>query len=158
MIEPGRYRARAIEGALGKAKTGTEQIEVRFQLLDRPESLIWRGFFTDATEEWTMKALEIAGWQWTPCTFPPDAPEVSLVVEHEEGRDGKMYARVRWVNEQRKLAPKQPLTDEELSALKIRLTRDQSYPAIPPAAVRAETQATEDDFDPNQNDDDGLPF
>ena len=148
MIEPGRYRARAIEGVLGKAKTGTEQIEVRFQLLDVAQSLTWRGFFTDATEERTMKALEISGWKWTPLCFPEDAPEVSLVIEHEEGQDGKTYPKVRWVNEPYRLTAKQPLTGDEVNALRNRL-----FGGVPSAAA----DDGDPGFDPNSQED-GPPF
>lgn len=144
MIAEGRYRARAVEGALGKAKTGTEQIEVRYQFLDSPQSLTWRGFFTDATEERTMQALKISGWDWVTLTFPEDAPEVSVVVEHEEGQDGNTYAKIRWVNEPRVLKPKQPLNTDEVEALRNRL-----FGGVPSAAV---------EFDPNSREDEALPF
>ena len=154
MIAEGTYRARAIDGALGKAKTGTEQIEVMFQLLDVAQTITWRGFFTEKTEERTMESLATADWNWVGLGFPVDAPEVSIVVAHEEGQDGNTYARVRWVNAAQKIRPKQALTEEEMAALLARLQGHESFPS---GAVRAETQDTVDDFDPN-NPNDTTPF
>ena len=156
MIQPGKYRARALEGALGKAKTGTEQIEVLFQLLDVAETLTWRGYFTPAAEERTMESLQLAGWNWIGLGFAADAPEVSLAVEHEEGQDGRTYARVRWVNAPASVKPKQPLTEDEIAALTKRLgipmpaaqTAGPAFPSAVPAG----------DFDPNSEEDSGLPF
>ena len=144
MIEPGRYRARAIEGALGKASTGTEQIEVMFKLLDVAQSITWRGYFTDAAEERTMKSLALCGWHWVNLGFPTDAPEVSLVVEHEEGQDGRMYAKVRWINEPYTLKPKQPLSEDEITSLRNRL-----FGGVPSADAG---------FDPNSREDEKTPF
>lgn len=104
MIEPGKYRARAREWAFGLAKSGNEQIGVEFDLLDRPgERMTWFGSFAPKALEFTLKALRACGWTGSDLAELDanmgglEQNEVVLVVEHEEYQ-GKVSARVRWVN------------------------------------------------------------
>jgi hypothetical protein len=103
-IKPGKYQAVAKEHVFGRAGTGTEQVVVGFELVAEGDfkgrRVSWRGYFTDATAERTLESLESAGWDGTslkrldglgsrPCV---------LVIEDEEGSDGKIYSKVQWVN------------------------------------------------------------
>lgn len=103
MLQPGYYRGRAIEWGLGKTEKGTRHVAVRFQTLDeqeRPgESIAWYGYFTDKTTERTLESLQHCGWEGTDITDLSgiERNEVQLVVQHEE-YEGKVHARVAWVN------------------------------------------------------------
>jgi hypothetical protein len=129
LLDPGTYRARSVEGALGQTSKGKEQVAVKFDLLDFPgQSITWFGFFTEATTNSTFKALRTAGWKGTDLSelsdlSNPDAPEVYLVIEHET-YEGKKTAKVRWVNSAGGLALKARLEPEQAKAFAARM-RDQ---------------------------------
>src|SRR5579862_677136 len=103
MLSPGYYRARAIEWALGKTDKGNRQVAVRFQTFDdedRPgEAITWYGYFTEKTAERTLESLQHCGWTGDDITDLSgiERNEVQLVVENEE-YEGKVHARVAWVN------------------------------------------------------------
>lgn len=100
MIQPGRYKAKAIDWKLGVTSNGNEQIGVLFQL-DDGQTLTWYGHFTEKTAERTLESLEHMGWDGVDITNPVglDANDVQLVIEHEVSeKDGKTYPKVRWVN------------------------------------------------------------
>lgn len=123
MIQPGRYKAKAIEWKLGMTSTGKEQIGVLFQLEDG-SAITWYGYFTENTTERTLESLEYMGWDGNDITNPQglDTNEVQLVVEHETGDDGKTYAKVRWVNRiGGGLAMKEELTGGALMSFKQRM-------------------------------------
>jgi hypothetical protein len=105
----GKYRARAVESGLGKASTGTEQVAVKFQLLDENLSIVWYGYFSDKTYERTVESLRSCGWKGSDpteldnfATSGLGAEEVELVIEQETSIDQSggqgTRARVRWVN------------------------------------------------------------
>ncbi len=106
----GTYRAKAVESGLGKAKTGTEQVAVLFELLDHAGTRItWYGYFTDKAFEQTVKGLRACGWQGSDPTELENfatsgmGAEVELVIEQEtaidaQGNNTGTRARVRWVN------------------------------------------------------------
>lgn len=99
----GNYQAIAKEFVFGRAGTGAEQVVVSFEIAEgeaKGQRITWRGFFTEKTHERTLESLEYAGWDGVslqrldglgskPCV---------LVIEDEEGQDGKMYPKVKWVN------------------------------------------------------------
>lgn len=126
MLDAGTYRARAIEAALGETDTGKEQIAVRFSLLDlEGQEITWYGYFTDKTLETTFKALRTAGWKGQDLSdladlCNPETPEVTLVVEQEE-YEGKVRARVRWVNGAGGLALKKALDPNKAKAFAARM-------------------------------------
>lgn len=111
LLDPGTYRARAVEGALGTTSKGKEQVAVKFDLLDFPgQTITWFGYFTDATTNSTIRALRTAGWKGTDLSdltdlSNPETPEVWLVIEHDT-YEGKTTAKVRWVNSAGGLAMK----------------------------------------------------
>ncbi|HZL99005.1 MAG TPA: hypothetical protein VFD43_02035 [Planctomycetota bacterium] len=107
MIAPGTYRAKvgSIDDVqFGFTEKGNEQVAVAFTLLVEPyvnAQITWFGYFTDKTVETTLKALRNCGWQTDDLNdlTGVDAREVDLVIESEEDQQGRLRARVRWVNQ-----------------------------------------------------------
>jgi hypothetical protein len=103
MIPQGRYKARCVEAALSKTSTGREQVAALLEVTQGEhagEQLTWYGHFTDKTTERTFESLRHLGWEGDDLTDLRgiDANEVSVVIEHEEGQDGRTYPRVKWIN------------------------------------------------------------
>jgi hypothetical protein len=101
MIEPGKYRARATDAKLGVAQTGSDTVAVAFELLDQPgQHITWYGYFTEKTVDRTMESLRYCGWEGDDVSDLSgiDANEVEIVVEHEDDKEGKPRARVKWIN------------------------------------------------------------
>jgi len=114
MIPAGRYKARAIEGALALTNNGNEQVAVLVEVVGGDhagEQLTWYGHFTEKTVERTFESLRLLGWQGDDLSELSgiDANEVTIIVEHEEDRDGKPRPRVKWINGGGGLAVKQKL-------------------------------------------------
>lgn len=106
-----KCRGRAVSGEWGKTGGGKPQVVILFEITDggpvpenRGETISWFGFFTDKTEETTMKGLRAAGVRGEDVTLLEGLGEVEceLVLENEtksEGKyAGKTFPRVRWVN------------------------------------------------------------
>lgn len=173
ILEAGRYRAKAREWDLGKASTGTVQLGVSFDLLDRPgQSIAWYGFFTEAALKTTVKAMRSMGWQGSDpseCAASGgglDANEVLLVVEHEQDQDGQLCARVRWVNSMGGLGMKEQLQGQDLKAFGAQLrgkilaldpSRASQHAAAKPAPQRPAAQPQRRP-EPPPADDGDIPF
>ena len=112
LIPAGFYRARCCaEPELGVAKTGTDLIQMQFQVVDGQfagRRVNYRGYFTDKTAKRTFDSLRYCG-----CTFPGndltnfsgyDTNEVQLDVVHEQAQEPdengekRIFAKVAWVN------------------------------------------------------------
>jgi hypothetical protein len=84
---------------------GTPQVAVCLEILRGPEAgqrITWMGYFTDNTEERTLKSLRICGFEGADLDkFAEQRPtnEVVIVVEHEEDQNGKLRAKVAWIND-----------------------------------------------------------
>lgn len=103
MIAEGKYKVRAIEGALTQAKTGTEMVQVIVELLDGDnvgQTMRWDGFLTEKTAQRTLESLRHMGWRGDMLDDLTGITEneVFAVVEHETNDEGKTYARVKWIN------------------------------------------------------------
>jgi hypothetical protein len=104
MLTAGTFRARAVDGEFGFSSKNTEQIAVRFQILEGPcrgETITWYGFFnTPENATRAMQVLRRCGWQANDLTDLRGLTdlEVELVLEEEE-YEGKKRIRVKWVNE-----------------------------------------------------------
>jgi hypothetical protein len=129
MIAEGTYRGKPVQAALGLTGNGKEQIGVLFEFIDPPgQRLTWYGFFTEDTYARTIEALRFCGWQGQDLSdFVDGKPlpagfdqEVELVVEHQEYQ-GKVSARVAWVNSGGGLALKTALTDDQARAFAARM-------------------------------------
>lgn len=104
MLSKGNYKARAIGGEFGQAKSGTDQVVVVFEVTEGPDRgsrISWYGFFTEKAQARTIESLQHCG-----CTFPGDTVtdltgldlnEVELVVDVET-YEGKERSKVQWVN------------------------------------------------------------
>jgi hypothetical protein len=127
----GTYRGRAVDGGLGKAGNGNEQVAISFELLgDGPEKglhVTWYGSFSEKAEEITFKALRACGFTGIDLTVIDNfatsglnANEVELVIEQEE-YNGKTQTKVKWVNATRGLALKTRLEPAEASSFAARM-------------------------------------
>lgn len=108
VLRPGAYKARATGGALGLTAKDKPEVAVMFELVE-PQGwrIAWYGFFTEKTEDSTLKALFACGWDGEDISALTgiDQNEVELVIEVEENEEkngqklGTYRNRVRWVNE-----------------------------------------------------------
>lgn len=82
----------------------TPQVSVTLEILRGPyagQRISWMGFFTDSTEERTLKALRVCGFEGDDLDkFADQRPtnEVQIVVDHEEFK-GVTRAKVQWIND-----------------------------------------------------------
>lgn len=108
LIPEGKFRAKAVDWGFGEAGTGTFQIGVLMEITNGPEGqppdqINWYGFLTEKALPVTVKALGALGWKGIDLTELEnrggglDTNEVEIVVEHEE-YDGKLRAKVKWIN------------------------------------------------------------
>jgi hypothetical protein len=120
MIPEGTYKARGVEAALGITGTGKEQVAVLLTILEGDhagDQITWYGYFTPPTQQSkgtiarTFDSLRALGWQGDDLTDLTgiDANEVYIVIEHEDDREGKRRARVKWINSGGGLAMKERL-------------------------------------------------
>lgn len=103
MIPVGNYKAKGVEGALGRTSSGKEQLAVLLEIISGDfagEQFTWYAHFSDKTIERDFESLRHLGWVGDDLTDLTgiDANEVSIKIEHEEGTDGKVRPRVRWIN------------------------------------------------------------
>lgn len=107
MIAAGTYRARVIaleDVQFGFTEGGKEQVAVAFQITVEPyvgQNMTWFGYFTEKTEETTLRALRACGWKGDLLTDMSGVTEneVDLVVEIEtDPETGRQRSKVRWVN------------------------------------------------------------
>ncbi len=104
MIQPGRYKARALPNTVefGVAGTGTEQVKVSFTLSDTGQTVTWIGnFANEKAEDITLKAFMAMGWTGDALTDPTGIGniECELAIEHEADREtGEPRMKVKWVN------------------------------------------------------------
>lgn len=112
ILPEGKYKARAIEGGLGESKNGNAQAAVLFRITggDRDgDTITWYGSFsknkgegTKTPLQRTVETLRACGWSGDDISDLSSIAEsneidVGLVVEHSEW-EGKMQAKVKWVN------------------------------------------------------------
>lgn len=97
MIQPGKYRARAVEGDYGVAQTGTEQVAILFELLDTGEQITWYGYLSDRAADRTIESLITCGVTDLQTLAGLGSEEVELDIEHDT-YNGTTRARVKWVN------------------------------------------------------------
>lgn len=102
MIKPGVYRATILNHAISETKDGNPQAAVTFSFESegKSQSMTWFGSFKEGkARDITIKALLVCGLKGNnPAGDLDIGREVSIVIENEEGQDGKIRARVRWVN------------------------------------------------------------
>lgn len=128
MIPAGRYQAVPTKADLGETSTGKEQVGVEFEIVTAGEYIghrvVWYGYFTDRTTERTLESLRICGWFGDDITNLTGIGEgshvVELVIEHET-YNGRVTAKVQWVNRAGGLAMKTQLSPDKKAAFAARL-------------------------------------
>ncbi len=186
ILPKGKHRARARDWSIGEAGTGTKQIGVDFDLLDRPgECQPWYGYFTEKALDSTMKALRAMGWTGYDLSELADrgggldTNEVILVVDHESETDRSgqpmvddqgevlMRARTRWVNPVGWVAMKKTLEGgdlrsfaAEMKARILQLDPAAAKRAVAPArgSVASRPVAPQQPRGEEPPTDDGIPF
>lgn len=130
MLQPGKYQAKPIDAQLATAKTGTEQVGVKFELLDPyalGETVVWYGYFTDKTWQRSIESLRYCGWKGddlsdlTSIYHEDNKSTVELVIEHEVGNDGQTRARVKWVNRGGGATVTNPMNNNEAKSFAARM-------------------------------------
>jgi ribosomal protein L12E/L44/L45/RPP1/RPP2 len=120
----GNFRAHGISATLCETKEGKPQVAAEFELHDdehKGKRLGWYGqLSSDASIEFTVKALRAAGWTGTELsdiTF--DGRECVLVVEEEQYEDeAGVHSRtkVKYVNPAGGVAVKAPMDPDKAKA------------------------------------------
>jgi hypothetical protein len=155
LLAEGDYRAKAIDAQLSFTSKGTEQVAVRFALIDFPnQTITWWGYFSEAAFDIAMKGLRAAGFKGNDLAdlsslSEERSPEVVLVVAHETYKD-KVSARVKFINSAGGMALKDALQPDQAKAFAERmkgkvLAFDQSAgapPASPPKPGARPAQRT----------------
>lgn len=127
LITPGTWKAKALGALLGYTKGGNDQVGIGFVILEGPsqgQSITYYGQFGEASLEFTLGALRNSGW------IGDDLADLSgvgvtdvspyLVIAHEEF-DGKVSARVKWVNAGGAIAMKEVMGRGEAQAFSQRM-------------------------------------
>jgi hypothetical protein len=129
---PGKYIAKVKapgNGWLGTSKTGTDFIRIPL-LIDDPASdqhgreIVWQGWLTEKATKRTCETLDEAfGREWDiPSLDAGNSPftgqKCRITVEAEEGEDGKVRLKVRWLNP---ASSSQPLPADRLTTLNERI-------------------------------------
>lgn len=101
-LVPGTFRGKAVNWQFGKAKTGTEQIVVQFEMLDGPakgERHSWYGPFGERSTQRTLESLEHCGWDGESLIDLKGmgTKEVELACG-EDDYNGEKRIRINWVN------------------------------------------------------------
>lgn len=116
-------------GWLGTTKTGTDFIRIPL-LIDDPESdqhgreIVWQGWLTEKATKRTCDTLDAAfGREWDIRSLdagrsPFLGEKCRITVEAEEGDDGKVRLKVKWLNP---MTSAQPLSSDRLATLNERL-------------------------------------
>lgn len=118
-IKPGTYKALLVDWGIEKSpEKGTTAVALTFRLSTDAgqQDLTWRGWLTEKTTERTFDTLEVLGFKGTSIEDLIDgkmgasrplnlAKVVECVVAHQE-YNGKVYARIDWINDPEKSAIK----------------------------------------------------
>jgi hypothetical protein len=119
MIPEGKYFAKGIAAQLtSSSEKGTPGVQVIVEIIEGEhagERLRWDGWLTEKTEQRTLESLRTLGWSTDMLDDLQGigATECSIIVEHEQGTDGKNYARVQWIN---KIGGAKLKEDQKMSA------------------------------------------
>jgi hypothetical protein len=161
----GSFKAKAIDFQLGVSNNGNEQVALMFQIIGGDHDgkrISWFGSFTEKTTERTLDSLRHCGWAGDDITNLDDVcnNEVEIVVEEEQGEDGKVRSRVRWVNRLSALKLKNQLNPAAAAAFAAKLrgravAHKQKYGAVaaPSQPQRQPANNGGDDWVPPDDDD-----
>jgi hypothetical protein len=165
-LQPGTFRARAVEGAMGETEGGKPQIAIELQVLDEGfagETITWFGYFSEKTLKRTFESLRILGWKGDDLTSLDGITdnEVKIVVI-EDTYEGKTRLKVNWINRPGGLALKTPMSPDRVKSFAAEMRGEavasrQGKPAQT-AKPRAATSPAADQSPEAQRGDDPLPF
>lgn len=155
LIPAGTYMAKAVEWDFGTSGTGKEQVAVLFAIADGEHQgtrLTWYGYFHEqAARERSFKALRAAGWTGKDL-FALEGMgtlDAQIVVEHDSYQ-GKVRAKIAWVNSVVGLALNKRMSEGEKRAFAAKMRGEllafnakapAPAPAPPPATASSGTQA-----------------
>lgn len=132
VTSPGKYTAKVKapgNGWLGTTTKGTDFIRIPL-LIDEPASdqhgreIVWQGWLTEKATKRTCDTLDEAfGREWDIRTLnagkaPWVGKQCRITIEAEEGEDGKVRQRVKWLNP---IGSAQPLAADRLATLNDRI-------------------------------------
>ncbi len=101
MIQPGTYKAKLVSHAISETKNGDPQAAITFSFDDGSgqKQMTYFGSFKDGAAKHTLKALLVCGLKGNnPAGALEVGREVNIVIDEEEGQDGKVRSKIRWVN------------------------------------------------------------
>jgi hypothetical protein len=141
----------AVNHKFGRASTGTRQIGVRCRITDgehKGKTLLWYGSFTDNSIAITMRGMRALGHTGrvpSDCDgfYAPNVTPAMAVVEHNPDNDGKLRARIAFINggdivmKQEMDANELAAFDREFAGYFARLGGGGSSAAPPPARAAA---------------------
>jgi hypothetical protein len=128
-IEDGTYEAKPLPGALlGVTGKGTECVGVEFEFVGdegNKHRISWYGYFSEKTVERTIEALRFCGWTGNDLSDLSeiggrDDVRVNLVIQNEE-YEGKVRAKVQWVNRAGGIAMANPLDADQRKSFAARM-------------------------------------
>ena len=167
MIEAGTYEARPITAALGSTKGDKPCVGVEFELLDTGAHISWFGYFTEKTTERTIESLRFCGWTGQDLDNLSEigAKEkltVQLVIEQEE-YEGKVTAKVQWINRGGGLRLNKPLDGQAAKAFAAQMkgavvAYDQAKGIVKQAQPAATNGARSEDVFPPKKTSERPPF
>jgi hypothetical protein len=112
--QEGEFKARPVFAALGKATTGTDQVEIAFAIYDEDSPVFERSayiYLSPAAFDRSIAALRTCGWTGDDLSDlssigkdPDSSPFVQLVVK-EEKYNGKDKVKIAFVNPWRERKP-----------------------------------------------------
>ena len=138
---PGKYTAKVKapgNGWLGTTTKGTDFIRIPLLIDDAASDqhgreIVWQGWLTEKGADRTAKTLDEAfGREWDiPTLNAGKAPWVGkqcrITIEAEEGEDGKVRQRVKWLNP----IGSAPLPADRLATLNERILAARAFDATP---------------------------
>jgi len=159
-MKPGLYVAKAEWWELATSENGKEYIVISFCIAEGEHverRITWRGFFTEKTQTRTLEALRYCGWDGHDFTKLEglDKNLVQLDVTEEE-YNGKMYAKVNWVNRLGGMAVKNVMTEKQRAAFAARM-KGPALAVSKDLAIGIAVGTQRDDEPPPHSDDD-IPF
>lgn len=109
MINEGKHRVRAAEGALTTKQTGAIGVDVIVEIVDGEHAgsrLRWYGHLVNrdgTNSEYAQRVIEslrYLGWRTDDLSDLSGLGEVEAiaVVEHKTNSEGKTFAEIRWIN------------------------------------------------------------
>jgi hypothetical protein len=125
LVAPGEYTAKATNWAFGQTKNQKVQFGVDFLITQKGPYLNWHltkyFYFEGGAFDNTIKALRAMGWtgdaieELNKMGGELDKNEVRIVVDHES-YEGKISARIQWVNEAGGVRMAAPMSDQDVLA------------------------------------------